>query len=168
MIPDKPSPGDPVPHGQVPGGTCCHHQRQIIPLLRKYGDKLPVHDAGIKCVQEIIGGLLYYTRAVDNKLLVAISEIGSQQTVAIEQINQAITKLLDYVVAYPNNETIYQASDMILTAHADTEYLNVTKECSRVGSYIMLTENDPVPCYNVPILTIAQIIKYFMSSANEA
>ena len=79
-----------------------------------------MHTNSVKRVQEIVGGLLYYTRAVDNKLLVAISEIGSQQTVAIEQINQAITKLLDYVVAYPNNETIYQASDMILTAHADT------------------------------------------------
>ena len=35
--------------------------------------------AGIKRVQRITGSLLYYTRAVDNKLLASLSAIGSQQ-----------------------------------------------------------------------------------------
>ncbi len=39
-------------------------------------------DAGIKQVQRIVRVILYYTRAVNNKLLVALSAIGSQQAVA--------------------------------------------------------------------------------------
>ena len=54
---------------------------------------------------------------------------------------------------------------MILSAHVDASYLNVSKACSRIGAHIMLTENEPVPRYNVPVFTIAQIIKYVMSSA---
>ena len=49
---------------------------------------------------------------------------------------------------------------MILADHADVAYLNIRKYLSRVGAAIMLTENDPVPNYNGPVLTIAQIIKY--------
>ena len=57
---------------------------------------------------------------------------------------------------------------MILSAHSDAAYLNVTKGCSRAGAHIMLSENVPVPAYNGPILTIAQIIINFMSSVAEA
>ena len=57
---------------------------------------------------------------------------------------------------------------MILSDHADASYLNVSKSRSRVSAHIMLTENYPVPHYNGPILTIAQIVKYVMSSAAEA
>eukprot|EP00804_Cyclotella_cryptica_P010879 CCRYP_008805-RA/>CCRYP_008805-RA protein AED:0.45 eAED:0.45 QI:0/-1/0/1/-1/1/1/0/127 len=57
---------------------------------------------------------------------------------------------------------------MILGAHADAAYLNVNKSRSRAGAHIMCTENDPIPSPNGPILTIAQIIKFVMSSAAEA
>ena len=57
---------------------------------------------------------------------------------------------------------------MILSAHSYAAYLNVTKSCSRDGSHIMLSENFPVPAYNRPILTIAQIIRNVISSAAEA
>ena len=63
--------------------------------------------AGIKCVQKSFGGLLYYTRAVDNKILVAFSEIGFQQAAANECKNKVITELLDYVANYPNISIIY-------------------------------------------------------------
>ena len=42
-------------------------------------DTSPVLDpGGIKRIQAIIGALLYYARAVDNKLLVALSTLGTQ------------------------------------------------------------------------------------------
>ena len=69
----------------------------------------------------------------------ALSEIGLQQAAATERKNQAITQLLNYVATYPNSGNIYQAIDMILTAHAYTEYLNFIKARSRVGAHIMLT-----------------------------
>ena len=57
---------------------------------------------------------------------------------------------------------------MILAAHSDVTYLNVPRACSRAGAHSMLSENTPVPSINVPVLTIAQIIKNVMSSAAEA
>ena len=57
---------------------------------------------------------------------------------------------------------------MILSAHSDAAYINITKARSRAGSHTMLSENIPVPAYNKPILTIAQIIQNVMSSAAEA
>ena len=57
---------------------------------------------------------------------------------------------------------------MILTAHSDAAYLNASKACSRAGAHIMLSEDNPIPSYNGPILTLAQIIKFVASSAAEA
>ena len=57
---------------------------------------------------------------------------------------------------------------MILSAHSDAAYLNAPRVRSRSGAHIMLSENTPVTSFNVTVLTIAQIIKNFMSSAAEA
>ncbi len=75
-------------------------------------------------VQEIVGSLLYYPRAVDNKLLVALSAIASRQAQATVATEQAVHHLLDYVATYPNNGIVYWASKMILCAHADAGHLN--------------------------------------------
>ena len=47
---------------------------------------------------------------------------------------------------------------MILAAHSDAAYLNVSKARSRGGAHIMLSEDIPVPTFNGPVLTISQII----------
>ena len=52
---------------------------------------LSLDAAGILPVQSIVGELLYYARAVDNKLLVALSELGQQQVTAIEATNDTTT-----------------------------------------------------------------------------
>ena len=57
---------------------------------------------------------------------------------------------------------------MVLTAHAYAGFLNKSKSCSRVGAHISLSENNPNPKLNGPVLTIAQIIKSVMASAAES
>ena len=37
----------------------------------------------------------------------------------------------------------------------------------RAGDHILLSENEPIPRWNGPILTIAQILKYLLSSVAE-
>ena len=114
-------------------------------------------------VQEIVGACLFYGRAVDNKLLVAINTISSQQAHATEDTNKAITTLLDYLATYPDDGILYRASDMILIAHSDSGFHNETKGRIRAGAHIFLSENEPFPRWNGAILTIAQIIKFVMS-----
>ena len=57
---------------------------------------------------------------------------------------------------------------MILTEHSDTVFNNKTKARNRAGDHIFLSENEPIPCWNGPILTMAQMMKYVLSSAEEA
>ena len=46
---------------------------------------------------------LYYARTVNNKLIVALSNIGTQQASATKFTNEAISQLLYYVATYPSN-----------------------------------------------------------------
>eukprot|EP00804_Cyclotella_cryptica_P000009 CCRYP_013702-RC/>CCRYP_013702-RC protein AED:0.39 eAED:0.39 QI:0/0/0/1/0/0/2/0/222 len=63
----------------------------------------PALDAlGIKRIQGIVGALLYYAQAVDNKLLHALSEIGTKQAAATGATNTRLNHLLDYCATYPN------------------------------------------------------------------
>jgi hypothetical protein len=143
-----------------------------------YGQKtqlMPEEDTSAtllpKCllrVQKIIGPLLYYARAVDNKLLVALNAIAACQSKATIRTEQLVHTLLDYVATYPNDGIVYRASDMVLCVHADASYLNKTKSRSRARAHIYLSEDDPIPCFNGVVLTIATIIKFVMASAAKA
>ena len=81
---------------------------------------------GIQKFQTIFNSLPYYSRAVDNKLLVSPSELGQKQAPSTEATNYEIEQLLDRVVAYPNDRITYRTINMILTMHSDTTYLNVS------------------------------------------
>ena len=109
-------------------------------------DTSPTLDAkGIKRVQQIVGALLYYARAVDNKLLVALNAIGMQQLAATEETDKAISQLLDYVATYPNVGTIYRSSGMVLAAHSDAGFNNESKGRSRAGAHIFCLKTTPNP-----------------------
>ena len=106
-----------------------HKHRKI-----KYGSKQqlsPADDtspdinaAGVKWIQAIIGALLYYTRTINNKLLVALSAIGAQQASATEATDDSIKQLLYYVATYSNDVIVYRASDMVLSAHSEAGFQN--------------------------------------------
>ena len=128
----------------------------------------PLDATGVKRIQDIIGALLYYGNAVDNKLLVALGDLASTQAAATELTKTDLGQLLDYLSTYPDDGILYRSSAMILSAHSDAAYLNVPRARSLACAHIMLSENTPVPSLNGPVLTIAQIIKNVMSSAAEA
>eukprot|EP00804_Cyclotella_cryptica_P026588 CCRYP_014016-RE/>CCRYP_014016-RE protein AED:0.30 eAED:0.32 QI:0/0/0/1/0/0/2/0/287 len=150
-----------------------HKHRKIIygakeQLLPNKDTSPPLDAAGIKRIQGIVGSLLYYAQAVDNKLLVALSTISLQQTAATQNTAAEVHQLLDYVTIYPTNGITYCASSMILAAHSDASYLTEPGLRSRAGAHIFLSEDDPTPRHSMPVLMISQIIKYIMASAAEA
>ena len=77
----------------------------------------PLDTKGIKRVQGIVGDLKYVARAVNKKLLVALSTIGTQQATAMANTNTAITQLLDYVETYPDDGILFRESVMVLAEH---------------------------------------------------
>ena len=123
---------------------------------------------GIKRVQRIVGALLYYARAVDNKLLVALSAISSQQAAATEMTAAAIKQILDYVATYPDDGLVFRASGMSLSAHSDAGFNNESRSRSRAGAHIYLSEEDAKPRFNGAVTVIAAIMKNVMPSAAEA
>ena len=128
----------------------------------------PLSAAGIKRIQAIIGSLLYYARAVDNKLLATLSSLSAQQAQATENTDKAVKQLLEYVATYPADGVTYRASTMTLAAHSDASFLTKSGSRSRAGAHIFLTDDDPIPRSNGPVLTMSQIIKFVMASAAEA
>eukprot|EP00804_Cyclotella_cryptica_P026500 CCRYP_008148-RA/>CCRYP_008148-RA protein AED:0.30 eAED:0.30 QI:0/-1/0/1/-1/1/1/0/175 len=84
----------------------------------------PLSAAYIKRIKGIVGALLYYAHAVDNKLLHALRDIGAEQASATYRTNDKIIQLLDYCATYPNYGITDRASNMILPAHSDAAYLN--------------------------------------------
>ena len=77
---------------------------------------------------------------VYNKLLIALSDIGTQQSKAMEATATAINWLVYFVVTYQNYGIIYRASNMRLSSHSDAAYLNVSKAHIRDAAPIFLSE----------------------------
>ena len=126
-------------------------------------DSTSLDDKSIKRVQYIVGALLFYGRAVDKKLSVAINTIGTQHSASTESTNEAINHLLDYCATYPNDGIVYRSIKIVPAAHSDYVFHNESKGQIRVGSHVFLAEDEKIPICNVPILTISQVIKIFMS-----
>ena len=105
---------------------------------------------------------------VENKLIVALSAIGAHQAAATKETADAIENLLDYIATYPDDGILFRKNYMILVAHADTGFLNESKARSTSGDHIFLSENNPKPKLNAPVLNIAQIIKAVMALTDEA
>ena len=105
---------------------------------------------------------------MDNKLLVGLSYIGAQQAATTECTNEAINQLLDYSATYPADGILYCSNDMVLCAHSDAGFHNESKGRSRAVAHIFLSEKDPMPRWNGPVLTLYHIIKSVMSSNPEA
>ena len=76
--------------------------------------------------------------------------------------------MLDYLATYPNDGIVYRASDMILAAHSDAGFHNESKGRSQAGAHIFISEDDPIPRWNIYILSIDQVIKFVMTYVAEA
>jgi hypothetical protein len=85
---------------------------------------------------------------MDPTILMALSEIASQQAVPTENMMERVNQYLDYMRTRSDGIIWYHASDMILNVHSDALYLSASKACSRAGGYIFLSSNpqdgDPI------------------------
>ena len=90
-------------------------------------------------MQEIVYTFLYYTRAIDGTLLVALSSIGASIGLGnFQQIKQNIIQFLNYVSTRSDTKIVYYASEMHLWAHSDTSYLSESRARSWVGGGVCI------------------------------
>ncbi len=92
-----------------------------------------LNDTGIKRVQKIVGSILYYARAVDMTVLMALSSIAMEQTKATDRTLtlERCMQLLDYLASNNPAKVRFHASDMIMNIHSDASYLSAPGARSR-------------------------------------
>ncbi len=79
---------------------------------------------GIKRVQQIVGSILYYARAVNMTVLMALSSIAVEQMKATEKTMGRCVQMLDYLASNLEAKVRFHASDMIMNIHSDASYLS--------------------------------------------
>ena len=122
-------------------------------------------------LQSCNGLLLFYARAVDPSMLVALNEIVTKQAKPTEDTQHKLHQILDYVATHPNAVIRYHKSDMVLHVDSDVAYLVLPKTRSRLAGHYFLSTDPTLTCTilpNGPILTECQTIKHVVASSAEA
>ena len=125
----------------------------------------------IKQVQKIVGSILYYARAVDMTVLMALSSIASEQTKGTKRTLEKAYQVLDYLASHPDAVVRFRASDMVLNIHSDASYLSEPNARSRAcGHFFMGTlpiDGTPIKL-NGAFHTLCAILRFVVASAAEA
>ena len=56
----------------------------------------------LKFIQQVVGVFLYYSIAIDYTVIVALGDIGSEQSRATSKTMDKVQQLLDYLISNPN------------------------------------------------------------------
>jgi hypothetical protein len=121
-----------------------------------------------KYVQAVAGTLLYYARAVNTTIIMALSSIATKQANPTQEMMKRVKQLLDYCATQKDAIITYNASKMILAIHSDAGYCNEKNARSQAGGHFFFSNNEKFPPNNGAIPTNTTIIKAVMSSAAEA
>jgi hypothetical protein len=148
---------------------------------KRYYDKTPqeattddspaVGPAEQKFIQEVVGVLGWYARAVDPTIVCAVNKIASRQARPTEAVVKDALQLLDYVATYPDATIVYEPSDMMLQLHSDASWLSESESRSRAAGIFFLLSKDSLgdpDAINGCIDCYSTIIKSVVGSAFEA
>ena len=121
----------------------------------------------IKQLQQIVGTFLFYSRAVDPTMLMALSIIAMEQSQGTRTTKEKAEHFLTYAAMHPNATIKYNKSDIILKIHSDDSYLSKRQGRSRAGGdfYLRNREHTTDPP-NGPILNTTGILANVMSAAS--
>eukprot|EP00957_Ditylum_brightwellii_P031205 2365029-Ditylum_brightwellii.AAC.1 len=87
----------------------------------------PLDDQEKKQLQGLLGTLLFYTRAVNSTMIMAINAIAARQANPIINTAEDMLHFLNYCNTHPDAMIRYLASRRILHIHSDASYLSESK-----------------------------------------
>jgi hypothetical protein len=119
---------------------------------------------------------LYFARAVDPTLLVALGTLGSAQAKGREATAAATVHVLSYCATNPDACLNYKASDMVSYIHSNASYLSKPKARSCSGGHFFLSDHHadlaqpPIhaPTSNGPLHTSSVVLCNVMALAAKA
>jgi hypothetical protein len=135
-------------------------------------DNSPLLDnASKKRIQQVVGSFLYYARAVDSTILMALSDIAPQQSVPTKNTKRQVDQFLDCMWMHPDAVIRYRTSDMVLNVHSDASYLSAPCAQSHAGGYFFLgslpVDGNPIKL-NGAIHITCTILKLVAATATKA
>jgi hypothetical protein len=71
----------------------------------------------IKEIQRVIGSILYYSRAVNGTVLMALSSIAIEQSKGTTNTMEKAKQLLNYLATYPSATIRFRASNIIMNVN---------------------------------------------------
>ena len=123
----------------------------------------------IKHLQQIVGNFLFYSRAIDPTILMALSIIATEQTQGTQTTKEKAEHFLTSATTHPNTTIKFYKSNMILKIHSDASYLSEQQGRSHAGGHFYLgNKEDITDPPNGPILITTGILANIMSAASEA
>jgi hypothetical protein len=142
------------------------------PIVSDSDDSPRISPSRVTRLQQIVGTFLYYARAVDSSMLVALGSLASAQTRATENTELTVTHFLDYAATHPLATVRFHASPMTLAIHSDASYLSEPEARSRISGIFYLstpkTPDNPLPPLNGAIHIISSILQKRITSVAEA
>ena len=129
-------------------------------------DVMPVLDLlNRKCVQEVLGTLLYYARAIDCTMLPALGTLATQQATPTMATLTAITQLLNYCATNPEATLRYTASDMVLHVESDASYLFGMRGHSQpLLPAFTSSAVSPCLCLALPLLSLLLMARFLCTA----
>ncbi len=125
----------------------------------------------IKEIQRVIGRILYYARAVDVAVLMALSSITIKQSKGTTSTMEKVKQLLDYLAMNPDATIQFKAYDMILNVHSDASYLSESDARSHACVHFSMgwspTNGNPINL-NGAFFTLCMILCFVVASAAKA
>jgi hypothetical protein len=114
---------------------------------------------------------LYYARAVDITVLMALSSIAIEQTKGTASTMAKAKQLLDYLATHPDATIQYCASDVVMNVHSDASYLSEYDARSRACGHFFMgwspNDCDPIQL-NGAFFTLCAILCFLIASAAKA
>ena len=99
-------------------------KKQGLPMTQAMDDGAKLSTQAIKHLQQIVGTFLFYSRAVNPTMLMALSIIATEQTQGTQTTKEKAEHFLMYATTHPNATIKFYKSDMILKIHSDASYLS--------------------------------------------
>jgi hypothetical protein len=131
-------------------------------------DDTPITAAQKTRIQQIVGVLLFYARAVDPTMLCAVNKLASSQAAPSPATLAQADRILQYAAKHPNAAIMLKASDMQLKCHSDASYLSEANSRSRAGGILFLGDADTTNGVFGAIDYLSCIINTVVASAAEA
>jgi len=148
-----------------------YHNSSTKPQVTQIDSSNPINVERQKWIQAAVGVILFYARAVDPTMLMAVNKLASRQANPTEEVEDEAKHLLQYAATHPIAITTFRATDMKYRITSDASYNSEAIARSRSGGYHDLVNNvdDPyLEPINGAITCISSLINCIVASVAEA